>query len=246
MMRKFYQSIESILLNNDSLQSQLKLLRNLLNESLKSEDFRLTCIEEVINSIENWHEKEKTWNAPALFYHENLKFSVRLIFWPAFYENNPHEHKTWSITGVFHNFLNVNTYELLDNPKRLKKDRSFDAFAGEAGYLMPGCIHSVKNPTHELSGSIHIFNNIDFANPEENAIWYPAPRKYNLSNGLLERALTVCLMSIRNIKNNKSLKLLNRILELAPPSIKLLAVQVMYNFDRNYARKCFDELETEL
>jgi predicted metal-dependent enzyme (double-stranded beta helix superfamily) len=245
-MKKLYKLIESILLVDDPLISQLKLLRNLLVESLKSDEFRLNCIEALLSSIENWNDKEKLWNAPALFYHEQLKFSVRMIFWPAFYENNPHEHKTWSITGVFSNFLTINTYELLNSPSRLKKDRAIDAVAGEAGYLIPGCIHSVKNPTHELSGSIHIFNNIDILHPEENAIWYPAPRKYNLSNGLIERALTVCLASLCNINQNKSLEMIARIYDIAPTSVKLLSVKAMYHFDRLYARDQFERLEAVL
>lgn len=245
-MRKFYNSIEAILLNEEPISSQLKLLRNLLTDCLKSEEFRLNCVEELLGTIEAWSDSDRAWNAPAFFYHERLKYSVRMIFWPAFYENNPHEHKTWSITGVFYNFLNITTYELLDNPKRLKKDRIIDAISGEVGYLIPGCIHSVKNPTHELSASIHIFNNLDFSNPEENAIWYPAPRKYDLSQGLIERALSVCLMSICSIKNIKSLEIMGRIYDLAPLSIKLLAIKFMYSFDRKLAREYFEKLEVVL
>jgi predicted metal-dependent enzyme (double-stranded beta helix superfamily) len=245
-MKEFYSSIENILLNNESLVSQLKLLRNLLIESLQSDEFRLNCLTALLNTIESSIAEEKSWDAPAIFYHEKLKFSVRLIFWPAFYENNPHEHKTWSLTGVFLNSLTVNTYDLLDNPTRLKRNRTFDAYTGEVGYLIPGCIHSVKNPSHELSGSIHIFNNVDISNPEDNAIWYPTPRKYNLSKGLIERALSVCLRSLSEINQIESFELIQRIYKIAPIHVKMLAIIAMYNFDRIYARKQFEKIELVL
>jgi predicted metal-dependent enzyme (double-stranded beta helix superfamily) len=243
-MKKLYNTIETILLTDNPLLTQLKLLRDLLTESLRSDEFRINCIEELLNTIPK--DMDTPWSVPAFFYHEQLKYSVRMIFWPAFYENNPHEHKTWSVTGVFSNFLSISTYELLSDLKRLKRDRVFDAIAGQVGYLVPGCIHSVKNPTHELSGSIHIFNNIDYSNPEENAIWYPAPRKYNLTKGLVERALTVCLIVLRDIKQERTLKIIQRIYNIGSIPIKLLAIQAMYSFNRGCAKEYFEKLEITL
>lgn len=241
-MKSFYQSVEQILFNDSTLEIQLRLLRDLLVDCLQSEDFRLNCINELLGTIENWNGEFKTWNAPAFFYHERLRFSVRMIFWPGFYENNPHEHKTWSVTGVFFNTLNISTYDLMSTQKSLKKNRTFSAKAGEVGYLIPGCIHSIKNSTSELSSSIHIFNNIDIAHPEENAIWYPAPRKENLMDGLLERALSACLCSLSEIKQNNSLELVKRVYDLGSITTKYLAIKSMYSFDPNISKEYFERL----
>jgi hypothetical protein len=176
-----------------------------------------------------------------------LKYSVRVIFWPAFNDNNPHEHKTWSITGILHNELDINIYEMLENPKRLKKQRTILASVGEVGYLIPGCIHNICNSPHDLSVSLHIFNNIlSIDRPEENAIWYPSPRKHNLIKGAVDRALLSCLSIASNIRNEKSLNIIERIYSHLPLSLKLNAISSMYLIDSSFARQCFDELEGKL
>lgn len=241
MLQRFYKSLDNILTLEQPLISQLQMLRDQLYKSLKVEEFRLECLEHVLKSIYN---SDESWNAPPIFYNDQLKFSVRIIFWPAFYENNPHQHKTWSVTGVFHNHLTINIYELLEDPARLKKQRSIAAEVGEVGYLIPGCIHSVNNVSHKLSASMHIFNNVlDASHPENNAIWYPSPRKYNLSNGLKDRALITCLAIASNMKTQKSFEIINQIYREASNTIKLMAIESMYSFDHIHARKCFDKLE---
>ena len=165
-----------------------------------------------------------------------------MITWPAFYENNPHQHKTWSVTGVIHNQLDINTFNFFQNPQRLQRDRAMAAYFGEAGFLMPGCIHQVSNPSHELSASIHIFNNLDINHREDNAIWYPSPRKYNLSKGLTERTLTACLNIAANCKSDRALLLLNHIYQLAPLHVKFMAAQAIHGFDPSAARLYFEKI----
>jgi|GEM_PF-1838927 len=246
MLEFFYQEIERILTNNLPLNEQLRHMRNLVCEYLIIDNFRLACVESVITSIKHYQSQQKTWNEPELFYHDKLKFSVRLITWPAFYENNPHEHKTWSVTGVIHNQLDINTYTMLNAGKQLKLERALNAAANAAGFLIPGCIHRVSNPSHELSASIHIFNNLDISQPENNAIWYPLPRKFNLSKGLAERALAVCLAIVSGCENSKALLLLEEIYQLAPAALKYLAIQAMYSLDHSLAHDCHEKLKETL
>ncbi|SRR5579883_1404004 len=244
MLNLFYNSITEVLMTDDDILIKLKKLRDIVKLNLQDDNFRLNCVESVIDTLDDWTNPEKDWNSPAIFYHEKLKYSVRIIFWPAFIDNNPHEHKTWSVTGVLHNQLDINTYEMLENPKRLKKLRTISAKTGEVGYLAPGCIHNVCNTSHELSASLHIFNNISSIDkPEENAIWYPSPRKHNLINGSAERALLSCLSIASLIRNQKSLGLIERIYSHLPLSLKLNAVSSMYLFDPSYARHRFDQWE---
>ncbi|HEX4044630.1 MAG TPA: hypothetical protein VHZ76_03075 [Gammaproteobacteria bacterium] len=227
MLAPFYQSIEQTLTQDQPLATQLQTLRDLLKKALTSDDFRLACIQQILSTLHS-HTHSSPWNAPPIFYHEHLRFSVRIIFWPAFYDNNPHQHKTWSITGVLHNQLDIYTYTLLNNPNRLKKQRNINAVTGEVGYLLPGCIHHVGNPSHELSASIHIFNNLaDIENSEENAIWYPAPRKHNLTKGLIARALTVCLAIAAGVKSETSLAIMRQIYDNATVPMKWQAIQAM-------------------
>ncbi|EKD72170.1 MAG: hypothetical protein ACD_45C00744G0006 [uncultured bacterium] len=247
MLKSFYNSIDTILNNHQELIYQLKSLRDLLKTALAKDGFRLHCIEKILDTMDEWNDKEKSWNAPPIFYHDKLRYSVRIIFWPAFYENNPHQHKTWSVTGIFHNYLNIHTYQMLDHPKRLKKERAIIAAMGEVGYLTPGCIHNVNNITHDLSASIHIFNNIsDIDHPEENAVWYPSPRKHNLSAGLMDRALLTCLSIASNIHIQQAFHIIDRIYARSSSSIQLMAIKAMYGFNRAHAKQCFTRLEAVL
>lgn len=243
MLKQLYDSIEQVLSNQEISIGQLRLLRDILKEFLSKEEFRLDCVEAVLSSLENSQTLNEQWIAPHLYYHEQLKYSVRIIFWPAFYDNNPHKHKTWSITGVLDNNLNINTYQMLEDNKRLKKERQIAALSGEAGYLSPGCIHSVSNPTEELSATIHIFNNIDASNPEENAVWYPSPRKYNLTKGLVERALTSCINIISKTNNDRSFDILKRIYTQQPLITKLLSIRHMYLYDSELAKMHYEKME---
>ena len=237
MMKSFYNAIEEILLRDLPLLFQTQQLRYLLRDHLALDEFKLACVEETLRSIQCFSDLNNAWNAPHFFYHPSLHFSFRMICWPAFYENNPHQHKTWSVTGIIHNQLEINTYTLLCENQRLRRDRTLSATSNDVGYLMPGCIHSVNNPSHELSASLHIFNNLDASNPEENAIWYPSPRKFNLANGLLERTLTVCLRIASHIRSERAFNLINQIYQLSPFSVKLMAIQAMYSIDQAIAKE---------
>jgi predicted metal-dependent enzyme (double-stranded beta helix superfamily) len=247
MLKSFANSINDILRQNQELVSSLQQMRDHLRSSLLIDDFRLECIEHVLDSIDSWSDTVNPWNAPPILNHEEMIYSIRIVYWPAFYENNPHQHKTWGLTGVFHNNLDVNTYELLDNPKRLKKERNITALFGDVGYLVPGCIHNVNNPSDYLSASIHVFNNLPgIVNPEENAIWYPSPRRHNLSRGLIDRALTVCLASANSVQSLKARNIIDRIYGMSSDSIKYLAIKSLFAFDRAAARQRFNELELRL
>lgn len=137
-MKQFYKSIEEIMTSHTDIKSRVKSIRDNLKEALSLDEFRINCIESVLDTMDHCLNNDLQWHSPEIYNNENLGYSVRIVFWPAFYENNPHQHKTWSVTGVFHNKLNVNTFEMLENPARLRRDRLITATKGEVGYLLPG------------------------------------------------------------------------------------------------------------
>ena len=239
LLERFYSEIESILLTPLSLIEKLQQLRVMLADYLRKKQFELDCITRILQSIKE-HAGDTPWICPHIYYHEQLKFSVRLIFWPQFYENNPHEHKTWSVTGVLHNELTISTYQKIEDPFQLLMDKFLQAGAGQTGYLMPGCIHKIANPSHELSASIHIFNNLNVKNPEENAIWYPSPRRFNLTAGLIERTLSSCLNMLSEHRSEEARSLVEKIFHIAPLGIKLKAISQLYLFDPGKAYDYFN------
>lgn len=247
MMHLLRQSVDKTIVDYSDISIMLPRLRDTLKQFIFSDEFRLLCVDAIVSSFEEWDGDDRSWNPPAIICNDELLYSVNVICWPAFYENNPHQHKTWSVTGVLSNTLEIKTYSFHDDCKMLKRDRLISVKAGEVGYLLPGCIHSVCNPSHELSASIHIFNRLPgVENSEDNAIWYPAPRKYNLSQGLVERVLRVCLSMLSEINNQKSLELIDRIFVLAPMPIKLLSVYTLTHLGNNHAPEYLGKIESML
>jgi predicted metal-dependent enzyme (double-stranded beta helix superfamily) len=209
----FYDAISTILSSNELIQNKIIKLRDLLRQCLCDSNFLLSCVESVLDTLDQSMHAGTEWIAPPLFYHQQLKYSVRVIFWPGNYENSPHQHKTWSVTGVLHNKLDFSIYELKSGESSLRKVKSFSASDGEVGYLVPGCIHQVGNSSGEVSASLHIFNNIDIAKPEDNAIWYYPPKQIDLKQGLIERALLACSKIVSMNSSKRSEAILGRISE---------------------------------
>ncbi|RDH78725.1 hypothetical protein DVS77_08815 [Mycolicibacterium moriokaense] len=87
-------------------------------------------------------------------------FGVRfaLGYWPPGRNAGAHEHTAWTITGVCHNELTVQTYDRdqsYRNQTLVPKNR-FDALAGQVGFIYEPCIHDPHNPTDRWSLSLHV------------------------------------------------------------------------------------------
>ena len=83
----------------------------------------------------------------------------------------PHDHATWGVIGVYAGAEAFNVYEEKDGGL-IVVDRRVIA-AGEVAMLPPDLIHDIENPTSTLSGSIHIYGNRHFDQPDRR-IWRTA------------------------------------------------------------------------
>lgn len=88
------------------------------------------------------------------------KYGVRFAFgyWPPGSSAGAHEHTAWTITGVCHNQLIVQTYDRDESyrSQTLVPKNLFDARAGEVGFIYDPCIHDPHNPTDKWSLSMHV------------------------------------------------------------------------------------------
>jgi predicted metal-dependent enzyme (double-stranded beta helix superfamily) len=129
-------------------------VRSLLSEALNSDDFVLDCIEQGIRTLEPYL---PSWTNPPIVDDDTHHFSIRLVYWPPQFVNEPHEHTFWTVTGVFHNELKFMTYlGNVDGP--LVVEREIEGRRGDVGYIVPPCVHSVGNHSNEPSISIHVFS----------------------------------------------------------------------------------------
>jgi hypothetical protein len=87
-------------------------------------------------------------------------FGIRFAFgyWPPGRNVGAHEHTAWTITGVCHNQLIVQTYDRDESYRRqtLVPKSCFDAPAGRVGFIYEPCIHDPRNPTDRWSLSLHV------------------------------------------------------------------------------------------
>ena len=243
MLQIFCAAINETLQSHLEMIEKIKMMRSQLQKALSCDIFRLNCLESILHYALEEYQADQPWGMPPLYHDLDFRYTLRIAFWPGFYETPPHCHKTWSITGVFHNQLDFFTYDLLENPKRLKQDRAICGTVGEVGYLIPGCIHNVRNPSHAFSASIHILHHLsDHADPRENVEWYFPPQKYDLKQGLRERILITALEILKNIYNEKSFQLLHYLNQHAPRSIRWMTLPLLQQFNLSETRACFDSL----
>ncbi|WP_437878129.1 hypothetical protein [Sorangium sp. So ce513] len=107
-------------------------------------------------------EIERRDGAPDLApFHVVPELGVRVAFayWRPGRAAGPHEHSDWTVTAVFHNALDVATFDwdATARARRLVPKRLFSAEAGRVGHIHGPCIHDPRNPTARWSISLHLF-----------------------------------------------------------------------------------------
>ncbi|WP_437959892.1 hypothetical protein WME76_09745 [Sorangium sp. So ce119] len=131
-------------------------------------------------------EIERRDGAPDLApFHVVPELGVRVAFayWRPGRAAGPHEHSDWTVTAVFHNALDVATFDwdATARARRLVPKRLFSAEAGRVGHIHGPCIHDPRNPTPRWSISLHLFGPHDGPVIEEQVgpiegLSSPAPR----------------------------------------------------------------------
>ncbi|WP_437580125.1 hypothetical protein [Sorangium sp. So ce887] len=107
-------------------------------------------------------EIERRDGAPGLApFHVVSELGVRIAFayWRPGRAAGAHEHSDWTVTAVFHNTLDVATFDwdATVRARRLVPKRLFSAEAGRVGHIYGPCIHDPRNPTGSWSISLHLF-----------------------------------------------------------------------------------------
>jgi predicted metal-dependent enzyme (double-stranded beta helix superfamily) len=130
-------------------------VRRLLRVAIANDDFVLDCIERVVCEMPRML---AGWTNPPIVEDETHLVSLRLMYWPPFSANAPHEHTFWTVTGVLWNELLFMTYAPKNEGEDdLKAARRFLGSRGEVGSVAPPCIHNVSNPTNKPALSLHVF-----------------------------------------------------------------------------------------
>lgn len=135
-------------------ESQVKALRERVTACLADTQFIIDAIEKEI---------EVRDGEPGLgVFDEVAELGVRFSFcyWHPGQAAAPHEHSSWTVTGVVHGQLEVSTFDL-DATIRARKvilKNTFSASAGAVGYIHRHSIHSPSNATANWAISFHVTN----------------------------------------------------------------------------------------
>jgi hypothetical protein len=135
----------------------VRAVQNALGAALATEEFVIDCLE-----IELAHAGEAQ-RPPDLWVVPERGIHVRLVRWAPGVGAGPHEHTSWTVTGVIHNRLEIQTYRMEDAYARrelVPKNRFF-ADRGAVGHIYEPCIHEPRNTTERGAASIHVFNEND-------------------------------------------------------------------------------------
>ncbi len=241
---KFINSVDDCIRSGPDEPGRVLALRTLLTDALRTDEFVLACLDRVMDFM---NPDAGVWMNPPLFSNADLDYSVRMIYWPPNYSNNPHQHNSWTVTGVLHNKLAVRIYAPDNNADcQLRIERSFVCGVGEVGYIYSPCIHSITNPSDTSSVSLHIFSALvanrsddDGAEGDDHkqTVWYPAPMKGEILKGAFRRALTTHIKILANKTTAESVALLDKVFELGDLSVKLACIKALCRLDAEHAAR---------
>jgi len=224
---------------------QVLAVRRLLTDALQVEGFVLDCVEIVLDSLSD---RTRPWRNPPIFVDAQHDYAIRIIYWPPRYANNPHEHRRWTVTGNIHNRLDVLTYAwgIPGDVDSLHVERTIVTQAGEVGYILPPCVHSVVNPAAMLAASFHIFSGLTDRDGKDAGAedfgsslttWYPTPRKGDILRGVRSRALATNIEILERFPGPRSLQLLDETFKSGDARIQLASVKAMCRIDVEHAAR---------
>ena len=250
----FIDSVATELSSDKDLHDRILAIEARLAEFLQEKSFVLDCLDRITASMES---EGSPWRNPPLHSDPDLDYSLRLIYWPGRYQNTPHEHLSWGVTGVLHNELNINIYQWKGEPyeseliaEPVKRWR-----AGTAGHVLPPCIHSITNPGDDTSVSLHVFSgNAERDDHDDHrplpvggerigqTIWHAPARKGELARGIKSRALLANVEMLAGAGGEPAIELLDRTFRIGGPSVKLASIRAMAPADPVRAAALLEQL----
>jgi predicted metal-dependent enzyme (double-stranded beta helix superfamily) len=225
-------------------------VRALTQRALAQESFVMSCAERVVTLIE---ESKAAWRNPPLYGGPEDRISVRVFYWSPGFQNDPHLHSSWTVTGVLHNCIVAETFRGAASVAEvdLEQSQKYTAQAGMAGYLLPPCVHRLINTSERETATLHVFS----AEPRQQAGAEPIPIAAAVTasqqpipalRDARRRALNVMVQMLAAIKGLAPLGLLERIFAIGDNTIKLQVVKTLASRDIGLAYSRGRELETRL
>lgn len=133
-------------------------VRSLVSQALGDREFLADCIERELHLIQRIS-RVRSGLVPFCSL-PRTGISVAFGYWRPGGSVAPHEHTAWTVTGVWHNQLQVLTFDRDESYRRgqLVPKSCFEAPVGKVGYIHRPCIHQPRNVSEQWSMSLHLIS----------------------------------------------------------------------------------------
>ncbi len=134
---------------------QIRGLTEWVRVGLSHESFALDCMELELSAMAS---RRGPLDLAPFFVVPEWNVQMAFAYWAPGREIGAHQHRSWSVTGVFHNELEIISYdvEAAEAQRLLQKKRIYRAHRGLVGAIHEGGIHAPRNPTPRWSMSLHV------------------------------------------------------------------------------------------
>ncbi|MBD2795217.1 hypothetical protein ID856_01510 [Xenorhabdus sp. 18] len=241
----FVKKINHEITSVQSMPDMINNIRNIVSISIVDEVFLYDCVNELIENTKNILNINE--RKPLYINYEN-KWRMNIFLWNPKSENQPHQHNTWSVSGIMHNKIKIKIFEKIN--EKISVSKELIASEGQTGYLIPPCIHTLGNPDlFEYSVTLHVFCDSDLkTDKNSDTIWLGKrdPRDNIDYSIVVLRNLTSCLLISDKLSSDLQFDILEKIFTLGSPSIKLKSYKKMIRLNVNKAEKYSSQLESVL
>jgi hypothetical protein len=170
-----------------------------------------------------------------------------MFYWPPGLRDDPHRHDEWTVTGILHNEVVIETFpdfsaSAQENGAPLKR---IVAHAGETGYLVPPCVHRIQNASSTPSTTFHVFSTKHRQHAAQSGrASTPVPAGKML--GARRRTLLAIASMLSSCPVPAAVDLARRMFAINDIVVRLSAVKTLAAHDPTLAHACSRELEASL
>ncbi|MBJ9739618.1 hypothetical protein I5523_08180 [Acinetobacter oleivorans] len=245
---KVYQlanNINNTIKSSKDISELVSLVRETVAEAVVDQVFIRECVDYTLRNVDNFM---ITGNYSPLYVDSKNNWRMALFLWNPKSENEPHQHNTWSVSGVVHNQLEVKLFDKKDG--NVIEKSVLHAQEGQTGYLIPPCIHALRNPSEKnFTVTLHVFCDSELIEQRNyDTIWFGEndPRINPNPKSRVVRDLMSCLLLIGKLATAIQFPLLEKVFFLGNVSVKLAVYKRMVVLDLNNSKSFGIQLENLL
>lgn len=222
-------------------------VRGAVTDGIADEGFVLECVERLVA-----HAEHHASHGVYLPLHTEAAYCwcVKVFLWPPAFANTPHQHNTWSVSGILHNQLEVALYRREGDGGAPREWHRFVARRGQTGYLTPPCIHALGNPDATTpSVTLHVFQ--QSSTPQQrlhDTQWLDEQYDPQHVDAAVQVAseLQAALLLLQSYPAALALPLLQRICAVGNTKVQLAAFKQLVRHDEEAALACGEHLARQL